>query len=167
DPPATLCPLRRLGEEVSADEAGGAGDENLQSRIGPVMPQTSTTSRSLRSTCRYAQCGAAMTSTSDSAITRSSGRNDSSLINGSVQRTRAPLNAASLRSLWLGEARGCWASPCTAMPRSPRAWIVQPDRVEDVVVVEAGAVHDLEKLVRDRELHVAPCVGEELRKLRL
>src|SRR2546428_143148 len=35
----------------------------------------------------------------DSANARSSGTNDSSWMKGSVQRTRAPLNAASLRSL--------------------------------------------------------------------
>ena len=38
--------------------------------------------------------------------------------------------------------------------------IVLADRVEDTVVVEAGAVDDLKKLVGDRELHVPPRVRE-------
>ena len=37
--------LQQVGDEVAADEAGGAGDKDLQSRMGPVMPQMSTTSR--------------------------------------------------------------------------------------------------------------------------
>ncbi len=41
--------LQEVGDEISADEPGGAGDEDLQSRIGPVMPQMSTTSRPVRS----------------------------------------------------------------------------------------------------------------------
>jgi hypothetical protein len=41
--------LQQLGNEIAADEAGGAGDEDLQSLMGPVMPQMSTTSRPLSS----------------------------------------------------------------------------------------------------------------------
>jgi hypothetical protein len=44
--------LEKLGDEISADESGRACQENSQSRIGPVAPQTSTTSRSLRSSFR-------------------------------------------------------------------------------------------------------------------
>jgi hypothetical protein len=43
--------LQQLADEVAADKPGGAGDEDLQSRIGPVMPQMSTTSRPLSSSC--------------------------------------------------------------------------------------------------------------------
>ena len=46
-----------------------------------------------------------------------------------------------------------------------RARVVLADRAQDVRVVDAGAVGDREELVRDRELHVAPGVGEQLRQL--
>ena len=45
--------------------------------------------------------------------------------------------------------------------------IVAADRVEDVRVIHAGLVGDHEELVGDRELHVAPGVGEELGELGL
>ena len=38
--------------------------------------------------------------------------------------------------------------------------------MEDPAVVDTRAVGDLEELIRDRELHVAPGVGEQLRELR-
>jgi hypothetical protein len=46
DPDDLVAVLQELGDEIAADESGGAGDENLQSRIpSPSAPQTSTTSR--------------------------------------------------------------------------------------------------------------------------
>src|SRR5215467_6055635 len=44
--------LEQLGDEVAADESARAGDENLQSRMGPVIPQMSTTSRPFSSSWR-------------------------------------------------------------------------------------------------------------------
>jgi hypothetical protein len=44
--------LQQLRDQVATDEPGRPGDEDLQSLIGPVMPQMSTTSRSLRSSSR-------------------------------------------------------------------------------------------------------------------
>jgi hypothetical protein len=37
--------LEQVGDEVAADEPAGAGDQELQSLMGPVIPQMSTTSR--------------------------------------------------------------------------------------------------------------------------
>jgi hypothetical protein len=37
--------LQQLRDQVPADEAGRAGDEDFQSLMGPVIPQMSTTSR--------------------------------------------------------------------------------------------------------------------------
>ena len=45
------------------------------------------------------------------------------------------------------------------------ARVVLADRAQDVRVVDAGLVGDHEELVRDRELHVAPGVGEQLGEL--
>ena len=47
------------------------------------------------------------------------------------------------------------------------ARVVLADRAQDVGVVHAGLVGDHEELVRDRELHVAPRVREELGELGL
>ena len=44
--------LEQLGDEVPADEAGRSRDENFQRRMGPVMPQMSTTSRPSSSSWR-------------------------------------------------------------------------------------------------------------------
>ena len=44
--------LKKVGDEVAADEAGRAGDEDFQRRMGPVMPQMSTTSRPSSSNAR-------------------------------------------------------------------------------------------------------------------
>src|SRR5439155_6125595 len=60
---------QQLGDEVAADESCGAGHENLQGRIGPVIPQMSTTSRPSSSSPRYARCGAPTTMTSESRST--------------------------------------------------------------------------------------------------
>src|SRR5882762_2650518 len=43
--------VQEIGDEISADEPRRASNEDLQSRIGPVMPQMSTTSRPARSSC--------------------------------------------------------------------------------------------------------------------
>ena len=37
--------LQQVGNEIAANETRGSGDKDLQSRMGPVMPQMSTTSR--------------------------------------------------------------------------------------------------------------------------
>src|SRR5205085_10178204 len=44
--------LEQLGDEVTADEARCSGDEDLQSLIGPVMPQMSMISRPSSSSWR-------------------------------------------------------------------------------------------------------------------
>src|ERR1700680_1834604 len=94
DPDHLVAGLQQLRHEVTADESRSAGDEDLQSRMGPVMPQMSTTSRSPRFSFRYALCGAAMTMISESLITLSSGANVGSWTYGSVHNNFAPLNAA-------------------------------------------------------------------------
>src|SRR5207237_9365493 len=50
--------LQQLGDKVAAYETCRSGDENFQSRIGPMMPQMSTTSRPSSSSSRYARWGA-------------------------------------------------------------------------------------------------------------
>src|SRR5207237_9983558 len=91
--------VTQLRDEIPADASGRAGDYNSQSLLGPVTHQMSTTSRPSSSSSRYARCGAPTTSTSDSRSTLSSGSKVGSGTYGSVQRTFAPLNWASLRSL--------------------------------------------------------------------
>src|SRR5215469_8903431 len=59
------------------------------------------------------------------------------------------------------------AASCTGSWQIDGTGIVVPDGVEHVVVVDARAMSHLEKLVGDRELHVAPGVREELGELGL
>jgi hypothetical protein len=41
--------VEQVGDEIPGNKPGSAGDENSQSRMGPVIPQMSTTSRPARS----------------------------------------------------------------------------------------------------------------------
>src|ERR1700674_1541421 len=41
--------VQQVGDEIPRNETRGTGDEDFQSRIGPVMPQMSTSSRRARS----------------------------------------------------------------------------------------------------------------------
>src|SRR3954454_3070105 len=64
-----------------------------------------------------------------------------------------------LEQAWPGREPGAGEVGC--------ARVVLADRPEHVGVVDAGLVGDHEELVRDRELHVAPGVREQLRELGL
>ena len=75
-----------------------------------------------------------------------------------VARERRQLHRVLEQARAGGEAR-------TREIGGPR--VVLPDGAQDVRVVDPGLVRDHEELVGDRELHVAPRIGEQLRELGL